>query len=173
MLLLHRHLCWCPSFFLSYQQFTCNGLVKYPFFPSLLARYSGNASVSHRARVRLRCHDWRPTPSSRSTSCLAKPVPRGLKMESSRATPCHLVRVDLGAGLSNRTAERRKHWNTAFSLHNAFYSRIKAFSRHSVFYCIIFSDIFTFKRYILNQECLNFQSHRSKLWRENDWRANK
>lgn len=53
----------------------------------------------------LKCPDWRLTLSIRSTSCLAEPVPRGLKMESSRATPCHLDRVDLGAGLSARNAE--------------------------------------------------------------------
>lgn len=53
----------------------------------------------------LKCPDWRLTLSIRSTSCLAERVPRGLKMESSRATPCHLDTVDLGAGLSARTAE--------------------------------------------------------------------
>lgn len=53
----------------------------------------------------LNCPDWRLTGSVRSTSCLAEPVPRGLKMESSGATTCHLDRVDLGAGLSARTAE--------------------------------------------------------------------
>lgn len=62
----------------------------------------------------LKCPDWRLTPSIRSTSCLAESVPRGLKMESSRATPCHLDRVDLGAGLSARTAECIKCCITTF-----------------------------------------------------------
>lgn len=53
----------------------------------------------------LKCCDWRLTLSIRSTSCLAEPVPRGLQMESSWAMSCHLDRVDLGAGLSARTAE--------------------------------------------------------------------
>lgn len=62
----------------------------------------------------LKCPDWRLTLSIRSTSCLGEPVPRGLKMESSRATPCHLDRVDLGAGLSARTAECIKRSTTRF-----------------------------------------------------------
>lgn len=35
-------------------------------------------------------------------------------MESSWATPCHLDRVDLGAGLSARTAECIKHCTATF-----------------------------------------------------------
>lgn len=63
----------------------------------------------------LKCPDWRLTTSIRSTSCLAELVPRGLKMEPSRATPCHLDRVDLGAGLSARTAECIKCCITTFN----------------------------------------------------------
>lgn len=67
-----------------------------------------------RQRASMKCPDWRLTQSIRSTSCLVESVPRGLKMESSRATPCHLDRVDLGAGLSARTAECIKRCTTTF-----------------------------------------------------------
>lgn len=67
-----------------------------------------------RQRASMKCPDWRLTQSIRSTSCLVESVPRGLKMESSRATPCHLDRVDLGAGLSARTAECMKRCTTTF-----------------------------------------------------------
>lgn len=71
-------------------------------FLCLMRASVGHFCVPHSS---LKCPDWRLTPSIRSASCFAKLVPRGLKMEFSRAMPCHLDRVDLGAGLSARSAE--------------------------------------------------------------------
>lgn len=67
-----------------------------------------------RQRASPKSPDWRLTRSSHSTSCLAELVPRGLKMESCRATPCHLDRVDLGARSSARIAEGIKCCTTTF-----------------------------------------------------------
>lgn len=55
---------------------------------------------------------WASTPPL----CLRELVPRGLKSESCRATPCHLDTADLGAGLSARTAEATKCRATTLKL---------------------------------------------------------
>lgn len=84
-----------------------------------------------RQRASMKCPDWRLTQSIRSTSCLVESVPRGLKMESSRATPCHLDRVDLGAGLSARTAECIKRCTTTFKYCLSFWESYFFFKKGS------------------------------------------
>lgn len=64
-------------------------------------------------------------------------------MESSRATPCHLDRVDLGAGLSARTAECIKcciaTFKYSFQPLRIFFK--VSFTRNSVF---LFSTLLSF-----------------------------
>lgn len=126
----YLYISWCFFFFFNWRDLEqrtynpwtlvkchtiCPNRCQYMLLPSLPPRRPACAlvlAVGPVSKALIDVRLWASTPPL----CFGELVPRGLKSESCRATPCHLDTADLGAGLSARTAEATKCRTTTFKL---------------------------------------------------------